>query len=305
MEEEEGGGFFRSGSTTATPSKPGAAGGGGGSGVRRENPITPLTCKQISKAEQLPSGMINIDGREMHMVTIVGQVVEKVDQSSVILLRVDDGTGVVDVRKWVDAADDAMDGGGGGNGGSSDQGDAAISVGMYVRVYGDLRTYQGNLIVISTRILLIQDYNEITYNLLLSITAHLNNTRGPIPQLTVAADGTAAIGTAAAAVAMGGGAAAAVANGGLSMYNSRTAMGGGGGGSGGLGGSSDTFPTRTHENIYNIIKSSGVESGLSAADLFDRLNGSVTIEEINDCIRYLVDEGHIYTANDEEHYLAE
>lgn len=278
--EEEGGGFFKSGSTTATPSKQ--------QGGPRENPITPLTCKQISRAEQLPTGMINIDGREMHMVTIVGQVVDKDDQSSVIIMRVDDGTGVVDVRKWIDAPEDGTD---------PDQGDSAITVGMYVRVYGDLRTYQGNLIIISTRILLIQDYNEITYNLLLSITAHLNNTRGPIPQLTVAADGTATIGNnvGGAGMAAGGG---AMAGGALSMYSSKSAMGG-------FGDSSSAFPSRVHENIYNILKNGGVEGGLSVQDLYYRLNESVDIETINNCIRYLIDEGHIYTSNDEDHYLAD
>lgn len=297
--EEEGGGFFRTGSAAATPSKQQGQGGG-----PRENPITPLTCKQISRAEQLPTGVINIDGREMHMVTVVGQVVEKDDQSTVIVMTIDDGTGVIDVRKWVDAPEDGAD---------ADQADDAITVGMYVRVYGDLRTYQGNLIIISTRILLIQDYNEITYNLLLSITAHLNNTRGPIPQLTVAADGTATLGNgtgaagagAAAAAAgtmgmgmAGGSYAGAVGGGALSMYSSRDAMGG-------FGSNGSAFPTRDHENIYNILKTSGVESGLSVQDLYFKLDKSVDIETIKDCIRYLIDEGHIYTANDEDHYLAE
>lgn len=302
--EEEGGGFFRNGSTTATPSK----NYGGNGGAPRDNPITPLTCKQISRAEQLPSGVISIDGREMHMVTIVGQVVDKDEQSAVVVMRVDDGTGIVDVRKWVDNTDEAAAAGGG------DQGESAISVGMYVRVYGDLRSFQGSLIIISTRILLIQDYNEITYNLLLSITAHLNNTRGPIPQLTVGADGSAAIGNgaAAAAVAAGGagsiyGAAAGMGGAGsMSMYSGGAGgMGGFGGGGMGGGGGSSSFPSRNHETVYNALKADDNEVGLSVQDLYYKLDKSIDLNTINECIRYLIDEGHIYTSNDEDHYLAQ
>jgi replication factor A2 len=91
---------------------------------------------------------------------------------------IDDGTGILDVKQWVDT-DIAPDG------------SAQQLNGQYVRVLGQLKSFSNKKHVGSHKIHAITDFNEVQYHLLEATAIHLHLTRGPPQQYAPTADGSA------------------------------------------------------------------------------------------------------------------
>ncbi|KAL6965776.1 hypothetical protein U1Q18_036832 [Sarracenia purpurea var. burkii] len=133
---------------------------------RDTQPLIPLTVKQISQALQSSDDKSNfiIDGVDVNNVTLVGKVFNKAERVTDVSFVIDDGTGRIECSRWVNEAVDTkeMDG---------------ISDGMYVRVHGHLKGFQGKkqLMVFSIRPL--TDYNEIAYHFAECMYVHLDNTK--------------------------------------------------------------------------------------------------------------------------------
>ena len=71
------------------------------------NSLRPVTIKQLLDAEQPhPDADFKIDGSEVGHITFVGVVRNVVVQSTNITYRVEDGTGAIDVKQWLDADSD-------------------------------------------------------------------------------------------------------------------------------------------------------------------------------------------------------
>jgi hypothetical protein len=64
------------------------------------------------------------------------------------------------------------------------------SEGVYVSVYGHLRTFAGTRSIVGYRIIVVEDFNQITYHNLHAIQVHLYHTKGAPP--AAAADNTMA-----------------------------------------------------------------------------------------------------------------
>lgn len=95
-------------------------------------------------------------------VTLVGQVRAVNPQAINVTYRIDDGTGVVDVKKWIDA--DKPD----------DDGLAErFALDTYVRVFGRLNTFDGRKHVGAHSIRAIDDFNEVNYHMLEATYVHL------------------------------------------------------------------------------------------------------------------------------------
>ena len=124
------------------------------------------------------------------LLTLLGKIVEANDSSTSQQYTIDDGTGTVVVKKWVDA-DDA-------------EGAADLAVGQYVRVYGHLRVFQGARNVIAFNMRPVTDFNEITYHFLEVVYCNSHNgaRAAAAPKAEAgAAEGTAYAASAAAAAA--------------------------------------------------------------------------------------------------------
>ncbi|CAK9137957.1 unnamed protein product [Ilex paraguariensis] len=131
-----GGGFMPSQATqTADPTFPPAK-------SRDSQPLLPLTVKQISEAFQSSDDKSNflIDGVDVNNVTLVGMVHNKAERVTDVSFVLDDGTGRIDCNRWVNEAVDTKEMEG-------------IMDGMYVRVHGHLKGFQGKrqLVVFSIR----------------------------------------------------------------------------------------------------------------------------------------------------------
>ncbi|GAU35212.1 hypothetical protein TSUD_204880 [Trifolium subterraneum] len=91
-----GGGFMPSQTTQGanspfTPSK-----------NRDSQTLLPLTIKQVSNAVQSSDGSnLTIDGVDVHTVTFVGRVCNKVDQITDSKFVLDDGTGTIECIRWI------------------------------------------------------------------------------------------------------------------------------------------------------------------------------------------------------------
>ncbi|KAL1194044.1 Replication protein A 32 kDa subunit A [Cardamine amara subsp. amara] len=116
--------------------------------------LVPVTVKQITECFQSgaeKSGLV-INGISLTNVSLVGLVCDK-DDSKVTEVRfiLDDGTGRIDCKRWVNEAFDAGE-------------MESVQDGTYVRLNGHLKTFQGKtqLLVFSVRPII--DFNEVTFH---------------------------------------------------------------------------------------------------------------------------------------------
>lgn len=154
-----GGGFIPS--PGAAGNSPGVKAGGAG----KNDSLTPVTVKHLNDAlAASQDDAIRIDGEDLQALTLVGKVTHFADSSTMLQYTVDDGTGKVEVRFWLDDEE---------GGGVSD-----IQVGTYVRVYGNLRSFQGQRNIVAFQIRPVTDFNEVTFHLLETIFVHLKRMKG-------------------------------------------------------------------------------------------------------------------------------
>ncbi|GJR63403.1 replication protein A 32 kDa subunit B [Tanacetum coccineum] len=114
--------------------------------------LIPLTVNQISKALQSSDDKVNflIDGVDVNNVKLVGMVLNRAERVTDVSFVLDDGTGRIDCNRWVNDPVDTkeMD---------------AIREGMYVRVHGQLKGFQGKkqLVVFGINVSLITDLVQL------------------------------------------------------------------------------------------------------------------------------------------------
>lgn len=88
-------------------------------------------------------------------------------QPTNITLKIDDGTGQIEVKKWIDVdkADDA---------------DPGYEQDAYVRVWGRLKSFSNKRHVGAHVIRPIADFNEVNYHMLEATYVHMYFTKGPL-----------------------------------------------------------------------------------------------------------------------------
>lgn len=99
-------------------------------------------------------------------MTFVGMVRAISPQTTNVTFRLDDGTGVIEVKLWLDA--DKQD----------EAHKHAFPLDSYVRVWGRLKSFNNKRHVGAHVIKPVKDYNEVQYHLLESTYVHLFLTRG-------------------------------------------------------------------------------------------------------------------------------
>ncbi|KAJ6444562.1 DNA-directed RNA polymerase I subunit RPA1 [Purpureocillium lavendulum] len=165
---DDSGGFFAGGS------QPGSQGGGSGKltgGVNsqsyQDESLRPVTIKQILDADEPFSGAdFKIDGSPVTQITFVGQVRSVNPQPTNITFKIDDGTGQIEVKKWIDAD-------------KQDEPDPGFELDSHVRVWGRLKSFSNKRHVGAHVIRPVADFNEVNYHLLEATYVHLFFTRGP------------------------------------------------------------------------------------------------------------------------------
>lgn len=173
-------------STTSYGAQGGAAGGGFMPGSQNESPgakrsygrdtLRPVTIKQLIDAHHPhpDAEHFMIDGAETTQVTFVGQIRNISKQTTNVTYKLDDGTGSMEVKVWIDAETFA-------NQDESTKPEPVVD--QYVRVWGRMKAFNNRRHVGATIVRPIQDYNEIHYHLLEATVVHLHFSRGPLDSM--------------------------------------------------------------------------------------------------------------------------
>lgn len=136
----------------------------------QDDSLRPATIKQLLEAkEPYPGSEVALDGVALTHVTFVGQVRSVNVQTTNITYCIDDGTGLIDVRKWIDA--DRVDD-------ESDEAARNIAPDTYVRVHGRISNYNNKRHIGAHTVRPIEDFNEVNYHLLEATYVHLALTKG-------------------------------------------------------------------------------------------------------------------------------
>lgn len=92
-------------------------------------------------------------------------------QTTNITFKVDDGTGTIDVKQWIDS-----------DAGAEDE-KFIPKEGDYIHVYGKLKEFNNKRHVAPQAIRPVTDFNELNYHLLSATAVHLYFTQGPPEKL--------------------------------------------------------------------------------------------------------------------------
>lgn len=130
--------------------------------------ITPVTIKQINNSAQPhPDGDFEINGVTLNMVVFVG-VLRKVDlgNQSAVTLTVEDGSGSIDVRKWIVEGKTTL---------SEETAKYSDLKDKYVKITGALKEFNEKKNIQNATINEITDHNEVVYHGLSAISVHLKS----------------------------------------------------------------------------------------------------------------------------------
>ncbi|KAI9342169.1 hypothetical protein BD770DRAFT_398814 [Pilaira anomala] len=128
-----------------------------------EQTLRPLTVKQIKNCEIPQDQTFKVDGSDVTQTTFVGVIRGIQELATNYVYTIEDGTGAIEVRKWVEQNETA------------EEADArrAITVDTYVRVNGRINSFSNRVTIVCHTLRPITDFNEITYHLLDTIETHL------------------------------------------------------------------------------------------------------------------------------------
>ncbi|KAF7226860.1 replication protein A 32 kDa subunit [Nothobranchius furzeri] len=260
------GGYSESGVDGGYTQSPGgfvASQGGEKKGRTRATQIIPCTVSQLMSASQADEAF-KVGDVEVTQVTIVG-IIRSTDKSMTnIQYKVDDMTcAPMDVKQWVDTEDPSVDSG-------------VLPPGTYVKISGNLRSFQNHRSVVAFRIRPLEDMNEITSHMLEVVQAHM--ALGKSPSTPSAAGGMSSNSSMShqtpAIVAESRSAVNHVAINGLSANQNQ---------------------------VLSLIRGCPDPQGISVHDLRHRLSG-ISLPVIKQAVEFLSNEGHIFSTIDEDHY---
>ncbi|CAK9439576.1 uncharacterized protein LODBEIA_P36760 [Lodderomyces beijingensis] len=129
--------------------------------------LTPVTIKQILEATQpTPDGDFKIHNVHLNMISFVG-VVRKVDgQGMSVVIAVEDGTGSIEIRKWIDENNSSL---------AEEVEKYSAYKNKYVSVGGSLKTHMNKKSIQNAAISPITNANQILYHHLSAIDVHLKS----------------------------------------------------------------------------------------------------------------------------------
>ncbi|KAI4138086.1 MAG: hypothetical protein L6R39_006970, partial [Caloplaca ligustica] len=127
-------------------------------GTLSRDTLRPCTVKQIVEATQPhPDADFKIDDVEIQQVTLVGQIRNISAQTTNITYKLDDGTGTVEVKQWVDIDATATS-----VGESTKPETKGLVVNEWVRVWGRLKALNNRRLVAAHVMRPLSDKMEIT-----------------------------------------------------------------------------------------------------------------------------------------------
>lgn len=195
-------------------------------------------------------------------------------QATNVTYIVEDGTGIMEVKRWIDA--DSI---------ADDSSPPKLAANQYVRVIGTLKPIGGKRHVGAHQIHAITDFNEVQYHLLEAAAIHLHFTRGPPEQFAPA-------GSTEATTPYGQPA---------NIKGRDTAMGGMGGVQGGAGGTNcPPNASMTARRVFDAIRSVPQNNDGIHTNIISQKSG-MAMPEVLRGVDELLTLGVAYTTTDDSH----
>ncbi|XP_076960551.1 replication protein A 32 kDa subunit A-like [Bidens hawaiensis] len=242
--------------------------------ANRETPgLVPLTIKQISEASHSGDDKSNftVSGADVVNVTVVGMVFNIVGRNTDVTFTIDDGTGKLDCKIWLNEPFDRLQ--------MED-----VKEGIYVHVDGHLKSFKGVKHVAVFSVRPVTNFDEITFHFIASIHHHMSTSK---VQKIQNGDSDTINSTPKTPVQNG-------TNGRMSTLSSQQSI---------------PFDLDGVKGVDQMVlaylqlpANSGNEKGTHTDELAQKLK--LPINKIMESIRTLEDEGMIYSTIDEFHYKA-
>ncbi|KAA1471099.1 replication protein A, subunit RPA32 [Dentipellis sp. KUC8613] len=243
-----------------------AAGSPGGAGRRSAlgQSLRPFTAKQLINATQAHADADwMIENTEIGQVTVVAQVISIQTQTTNSVYWLDDGTGRIEARFWSD---------------STSQGDNDVFAGIvensYVRATGNLKTFGNKRYINALNIRPVKDWHEIFFHLVEAMGITLIFERGP-PSGPGQHHGNQDMQSATSAYTAQSHSSAA-----LNQYAH--------------------LPPLQRRIVEFILQQPPNPEGFHIVAISRAVGGDA--EGISDALEKLMDEGHVFSTIDEEHY---
>ncbi|KAI0810958.1 hypothetical protein BC629DRAFT_1018787 [Irpex lacteus] len=249
------------------PSPGGSQGGSPGGAMKRsgiQQSLRPTTIKQLREATQAHADADwHIDDTEIGPVTVVAQVIKINPQATNITYDLDDGTGQIQARHWVDPSQSGED--------------DDIKEQAYVRIVGNLKSFGNNRFINAIHIRPVKDHHEQYFHILDACTVTLIVQRGPPPRPGEELKPRLPTST--------------------SNGNAYTAQ------ASGAGVQHDAYahlPPTQRKIVNFILAQANHTEGVHIAAIARAVGGDAVA--ISNALDALMDDGHVYTTSDESHY---
>ncbi|TFY83713.1 hypothetical protein EWM64_g296 [Hericium alpestre] len=226
--------------------------------------LRPLTIKQLYSATQAHADADwTIENTEIGQVTVVAQVVSIQTQTTNSVYWLDDGTGRMEARFWSEST-------------SQDDGDAisGVTENSYVRATGNLKTFGNKRYINALNIRPVKDFHEIFFHLAEAMGITMIFERGPPSGAGQAQPNGAGQPSASAYTAQSRGASS------MDKYAH--------------------LPPLPRRIIEFILQQPPNPEGVHIFAITRSVGGDAA--GISDALERLMDDGHIYSTIDEEHF---
>ncbi|GLA65917.1 replication factor A protein 2 [Aspergillus tubingensis] len=167
-----GGGGFMPGEMNNSPS--------GGKSDYANQTLRPITIKQALDAIQpYPEAPYQIDSAEISSICFIGQVRNISSQSTNVTYKIDDGTGEIEAKQWIDSMTaDTMDTDDAANPKAARGRDGKVELNGYAKVFGKLKSFGNKRFVGAHCVRPVTSLDEVHCHLLEASAVHLFFTRG-------------------------------------------------------------------------------------------------------------------------------
>jgi replication factor A2 len=234
--------------------------------VDRNQALQPVSLTQLVHATQEhPDDAFHINNTPLRNVTFVGYIVKVDELSTNLCYQIEDGTANMEVRLYMLDNDSEQQA----------QKRAALQPGVWVRVFGSLREFNGERSVKAHHIQPVDDMNEILFHRLQVIQVYLQQTRGVSNKNKQTLNNNVANGTRGEYFDQG-----------TDIMN-------------------DSSFSPIHQSVLATIRHLSKDyRGTSDEEIVANLKQKFPPKDIHEAIHFLMEEGHIYTTIDESHYQA-
>jgi len=237
-----------------------------GGSKKRNQPLYPVSIYQLLNAKQVTpeTDDFTLNQQPLGQIYLIAQISDVKHLATNLNYVVDDSTGRIDVRVWVDQE---------GNDYAHQKQEGWIP-GVYVRIIGNLRSFQGKRHVVALdRLICIDDFNELTHHFLEIIHFHLSqNGRKPI----------------------GGSRSGGQSNNTSTSYIKQS----------GNNNNNDTQLNELQNEIIQLVRTNYGEDedkGVPVETIVSVYKDMYDEQIVRKTVAYLVDEGHLYTTVDRNH----